>query len=73
MKVKVGIGFVSGLLATSCDNTQGYEMPSQEELEACEDQSMGDTGFDWDCCDIWYRECMAEGRGEDECMWICNG
>ena len=73
MNPRLTPGVVGAALATSCDKTEGYEMPSDEELAACDDQDMGDTGFDWDCCDVWYQECMAEGRGEDECMWICNG
>lgn len=48
--------------------------PTAEELAACEDEGFGDSDFDWTCCDVWYRQCVADGRDiEDDCGWICNG
>jgi hypothetical protein len=48
--------------------------PTAEELAACEQQIFGESGFDWDCCDVWYRQCIVEGRDpEDDRAWICNG
>lgn len=58
-----------GLLVVACG--PAVEPPSAEELEACEDQSIGDSGFDWSCCDVWAQECRANRDGG--CEWICNG
>ena len=48
--------------------------PTPEQLGAWAQQAFGDSDFDWGCCDVWYRQCVVDGRPiEGECEWICNG
>ncbi|MCB9794668.1 MAG: hypothetical protein H6741_18300 [Alphaproteobacteria bacterium] len=62
----VGVALLAG-----CDRP---DPPSEEALEACEGQSLGETGFDWSCCEVWTQECRADWtRRQSECDWICNG
>lgn len=66
----LGAALVAGCGTTT--TTTLPDPPTAEELAACEGKDMGDTDFDWSCCEVWAKQCEAEGRG-DECMWICNG
>ncbi|MCB9794667.1 MAG: hypothetical protein H6741_18295 [Alphaproteobacteria bacterium] len=63
------------LLAACTEPSETPDPPSEEALEACEGQNMGDSDFDWSCCQVWTDECRADQQrqNDSECMWICNG
>ncbi|MCA9570913.1 MAG: hypothetical protein KC656_23895 [Myxococcales bacterium] len=60
---------VVAALATGC--TPLPDPPPAEDVAACKDQQLGETGFDWSCCDVWMKTCLSEGK--PDCEWICNG
>lgn len=69
MSPDLKLPLVGAVLLAGCEERP--DPPTTEALAACEDEQMGDSGFDWSCCDVWIQECMA--NGDDGCEWICNG